>query len=109
MRCEADSRVQAAAPRQVAPAPRTAPTSSSAVVSLAFGVLSYVALPFVGALVAIVAGHHARNEIRVSGGRMDGLALANTGLVLGYGQLVLIAVALMLAFAIAIFAIAVGA
>lgn len=88
---------------------RPVQTSASAVVSLVFGVLSYVALPFVGALMAIVLGHHARKEIRISGHRIDGMAMANTGLVLGYAQMALIAVAVSFAFIVAIVAIAAGA
>ena len=37
-------------------------TSISAVISLIFGILSWVGLPFFGAVVAIVCGHVARGE-----------------------------------------------
>ena len=37
-----------------------APTSSLAVTSLVFGILSWCVLPFVGAIVAIICGHMAR-------------------------------------------------
>jgi hypothetical protein len=76
-------------------------TSTNAIVSLVFGVLSWMALPFVAAIVAIVCGHVARAEIRrlppwsVVG---DGLAVA--GLVLGYLQLALIASVLLLVFTV---------
>ena len=68
---------------------RTQPTSPTAVVSLVFGILSYLALPLVGALIAVVTGHAARREIRVSGGKLDGQLLASVGLALGYSQLAL--------------------
>ncbi|MFC4728903.1 DUF4190 domain-containing protein [Coralloluteibacterium thermophilus] len=71
------------------PVPATpAPTHSGAVVSLVFGVLSWLLIPFIGALVAVVAGHLARRDIRAAGGRLQGDGLALGGLVLGWVQLV---------------------
>ena len=58
------------------------PTNAAAVVSLATGIASWVLLPFLAAIVAVIAGHMARGQIRREGGDGDGLALA--GLVLGY-------------------------
>ena len=63
------------------------PTSGAATVSLIFGILAYVFLPLIGAIVAVIAGHMARNEIRASGGRLGGNGLATAGLVLGYIQI----------------------
>lgn len=58
-------------------------TNTMAIVSVISGVLSWVALPFIGAIVAIVTGHMARNEIKSNPGMQgDGLAIA--GLILGY-------------------------
>ncbi|MCK7593140.1 DUF4190 domain-containing protein [Pseudomarimonas salicorniae] len=57
-------------------------TSTAAIISLVFGIVSWIALPLLGALVAIVAGHMARAEIRRE--RIDGDNLALIGLVLGY-------------------------
>lgn len=63
-------------------------TSSLAVVSLIFGVLAYVFLPFVGALVAVICGHAARSEIRrAPPGTFDGDGLALAGLILGWIQI----------------------
>lgn len=63
-------------------APRT---SSTAVISLVFGILSWVVLPFIGAVVAIITGHMARAEIRRSvPGTVDGDGLALGGLILGW-------------------------
>ena len=59
-------------------------TCSMATISLVFGILSWVALPFVGALAAIICGHMARAEIRRSEGALDGDGHAVAGLVLGY-------------------------
>lgn len=64
------------------------PTSNSATVSLIFGILAWVLLPVIGAIVAVIAGHMARREIAESGGRLGGDGLAIAGLVLGYLQLI---------------------
>ena len=73
-------------------------TSTAAVVSLVFGILSWVMLPFVGAVVAVVAGHMARADIRRANGTLDGDGLAVGGLVLGWLHL-----AAMLLFVLAVF------
>ena len=64
-------------------------TSSLAIVSLVSGILSWVALPLLGSIVAIITGHMARGEIRRSGGTLDGDGLAVGGLILGYLQIAL--------------------
>jgi hypothetical protein len=86
-------------------APQPLPTSSAAIVSVAAGVASWVLLPMLAALVAIVAGHMARGEIRRSGGQIQGDALALVGLVLGYINL-LLGLAVILAIAFGVFALA---
>lgn len=72
-------------------------TSSLATVSLVFGILTWVMLPFVGALVAVVCGHLARSEIRGAppDAALDGDGLAVAGLVLGYVHLAVCVVAVM--------------
>lgn len=63
-------------------------TSSLAVVSLIFGVLAYVFLPGIGALVAVICGHSARSEIRRSPpGSIEGDGMALAGLILGWIQI----------------------
>jgi hypothetical protein len=57
-------------------------TSTAAIISLVFGIVSWIVLPVLGALVAIIAGHMARAEIRRE--RIDGDAMALIGLILGY-------------------------
>ncbi len=57
-------------------------TSTAAVLSLVFGIASWIVLPLLGALVAIIAGHMARAEIRRE--RIEGDAMALIGLILGY-------------------------
>lgn len=67
------------------PAPAT---STAATISLVFGILSWIALPLIGAIVAIVAGHMARREISASNNQISGAGLATAGLILGYAQVV---------------------
>ena len=64
-------------------------TSTLAVASLVFGILSWCLLPFIGAIVAIICGHMARAEIRRApiDARMEGNGLAIAGLALGYVHL----------------------
>jgi hypothetical protein len=69
-------------------APRT--TCTLAVVSLCFGIAAWTVFPFVGAIVAVICGHLARREIRQTLSEpLDGDGFAVTGLVLGYAQLIL--------------------
>jgi len=71
-------------------------TSGTAISSLVFGILSWVALPFIGALVAVICGHVARGEIRrMPAGTIDGDGLAVAGMILGYLQLALCALGLL--------------
>ena len=84
-------------------------TSSLALVSLIFGILAYVFLPFVGALVAVICGHSARSEIRrAPPGTIEGDGLALTGLILGWIQLAFSVIAIGFVILIAIGAIAFG-
>ena len=80
--------------------PPASRTSSLAVVSLVFGILTWCVLPFIGALVAIVCGHLARSEIRraPAGTVTEGDGMAVAGLVLGYVHLLFAALVLMLVF-----------
>jgi hypothetical protein len=64
-------------------------TSNLATISLISGILTWVIVPIIGAIVAIITGHKAKNEIRDSNGQLTGDGMATAGLVLGYLQLVL--------------------
>ena len=78
----------------IAPVPRT---STTAVLSLVFGILSWCVLPLVGAVVAVVTGHVARGEIRrAAPGELEGDGMAVAGLVLGWANLALLALGLAL-------------
>jgi len=70
-------------------------TNTLAIVSLVFGILAWTVVPLVGAIVAIITGHMARGELRVSqpAGHETGDGLAVAGLVLGWLQLVLLVMA----------------
>lgn len=77
-----------------------AATNTLAILSLVFGIISYFALPLVGAIAAIVMGHLARSQIRRTGESGGGLALA--GLVLGYVHLLLLTIGVVAAVIVAI-------
>ena len=73
-------------------------TSSLAIVSLVCGIVSWIAIPLLGSIVAIITGHMARSEIRGSGGSIDGDGLAIGGLILGYLQIAFVALGLAVLF-----------
>ena len=78
-------------PGQLTTAPASVPNSTAAVVSLVCGILCWVLiLPLIGAIVAVVAGHMARSEIRAANGRVGGAGMAKAGLILGYAHLALL-------------------
>jgi len=64
-------------------------TSSTAIVSLVFGILGWTLLPWIGSIVAIIAGHMARAEIRRDPERIEGDGMAVAGLLLGWIMLIL--------------------
>lgn len=64
-------------------------TSTPALLSLIFGLLSWLMVPLIGAIAAIVCGHMGRSEIRKNPDRLEGDGLAIAGLILGYLQLVM--------------------
>ena len=53
------------------------------------GILGWFVIPIVGAIIAVITGHMAKNEIRQSKGALGGDGMATVGLVLGYANLVL--------------------
>ena len=74
-------------------------TSGTAVASLIFGILSWVMLPFIGALLAVVLGHSARSEIRrAPPGTIEGDGMALGGLILGWVHLAFFIIVVMLIF-----------
>jgi hypothetical protein len=69
--------------------PVAVPNSNLAIISLVSGILTWVLLPVIAAIVAVITGHMARREIRQSGGQLAGDGLALIGLILGYAQIAL--------------------
>jgi hypothetical protein len=59
-------------------------TNTMAIVSLVAGIVGWTVMPLLGSIVAIIAGHMARGQIRRSNGMEEGNGLALIGLVLGY-------------------------
>lgn len=72
--------------------PPPATTDGAAIASLVLGILSFVVVPFVGAIVAIALGMTARKRIDASDGRIGGRGLAVGGLALGIANLVVVLV-----------------
>ena len=74
-------------------------TSGTAIASLIFGILSWIMLPFIGALLAVVLGHSARSEIRrAPPGTIEGDGMALGGLILGWVHLAFFIIVVMLIF-----------
>jgi hypothetical protein len=66
------------------------PTSTLAIVSLVSGIATWVLIPILGAIIAVISGHLAKREIKQSGGQLSGYGLATAGLALGYLQLIIV-------------------
>src|SRR5687768_10963879 len=64
-------------------------TNTMAIVSLCFGIGSWVVIPFIGAIVAIITGHMARKEIWENASQFEGDGLALGGLITGYANIAL--------------------
>jgi hypothetical protein len=79
-----------------------------AVASLVLGVGSWVALGPLGAVPAVITGHMARKEMRRSPGEAAGEGMATAGLWLGYANLIVTALVLLL-FGAALIAFLAGA
>ena len=80
------------------PVPTVLPhTSTLAIVSLIAGIVSWILLPFISAIVAVITGHMAKSEIKKSMGMVTGNGMATAGLVLGYINLALALCALCVA------------
>ena len=74
------------------------PTNTLATVSLVLGILSWIVLPFIGAVGAVICGHMARAEIRRAPHAYEGDSMAIAGLVLGYLHLLAFAFFMMVVF-----------
>jgi hypothetical protein len=67
--------------------PMAPSTSSWAIASLALSIASFFVLPIIGAVLGIIFGHMALNEIKQSQGRVEGRGMALGGLIVGYVHL----------------------
>jgi hypothetical protein len=65
-----------------------APNSTLAIASLVLGILGWTLLPIVAAVIAVITGHLAKNEIKKSAGQLAGTGMATAGLILGYSALI---------------------
>jgi len=65
------------------------PCCGQATASLVFGILSFVALPIIGGFLAVVLGYGALGKIRESYHQLRGETRAKVGIVLGFGNLIL--------------------
>ena len=72
-----------------APAAPASSTSALAVASLIAGIFSWILMPFIAGVVAVICGHMARGEIKRSNGTLEGDGLAIAGLVLGWVNIAL--------------------
>jgi hypothetical protein len=105
MRSDTSRVQQSPAPQGQSPYPypytASRPTNSLAIVSLVTGLASFVILPVLAAVVAVVTGHMARRQVRQTGESGSGLALA--GLILGYVNigLAVIAIAILVVLVVA--------
>ena len=64
-------------------------SNALAVASLIAGIFSWILMPFIAGVVAVICGHMARGEIKRSNGTLEGDGLAIAGLVLGWINVVL--------------------
>lgn len=62
----------------------SAPTSSTATISLIAGILGLTLFPIIGSIVAVITGMMARREIRETEGALGGEGVATAGLILGW-------------------------
>jgi len=72
-------------------------TSGKATASLICGIIAYIILPFFAAIPAIILGHLALSDIKKRAGHLKGNGLAIAGMVMGYAQIVLLPVILIIA------------
>lgn len=76
--------------------PMAVSTNPLAIASLVCSLGSWFILPIVGAIVGVVLGHLALNQIRHASGKQDGNAMAVTGLVVGYVHLAIVPIIIVL-------------
>jgi hypothetical protein len=81
-------------------------SSDTAVASLICGILGWSVLPIVGGILAIILGYTAKDEIRRSEGALGGDGLAALGLALGYANVGIAALSVVVVLLLAVLGIA---
>ena len=82
--------------------------SGLAIASLVCGIAAWIIFPVVAAIAAVVTGHLAKKEIRESGNTLGGDGMALAGLLMGYIQLGLFVLFLIIVLLVVLFAIPAG-
>ena len=77
-------------------------TSVWAVVSLIAGIANYIGFFFFGAVIALITGYVAKNEISDGNGQIEGERLASAGVILGWIGLGISLLAVCLIIAVAV-------
>ncbi len=101
-------------PESIQPAPEfpvvaAKKDSGLAIASLVCGIAAWIIFPVVAAIAAVVTGHLAKKEIRESGNTLGGDGMALAGLLMGYIQLGLFVLAMIIAILAILFFIPTGA
>ncbi|MFW6058798.1 MAG: DUF4190 domain-containing protein [Phycisphaeraceae bacterium] len=71
------------------PPPATSTTSGKAIAAMILGIIGLTGGAAPLGIIALVLGYSARNDIRASGGTLDGDGMATAGIVLGWIAVVL--------------------
>ncbi len=100
-------------PESIQPAPEfpvaaAKKDSGLAIASLVCGIAAWIIFPVVAAIAAVVTGHLAKKEIRESGNTLGGDGMALAGLLMGYIQLGLFVLAMIIAILAILFFIPTG-
>jgi hypothetical protein len=66
-----------------------ASTSYWAIASVACAIANWFLIPVIGAILGVIFGHIALNEISSSQGQVEGRSMALAGLIIGYASLAL--------------------
>lgn len=75
-------------------------TSTNAVISLIAGIASFIIVPLIGGIAAIIFGKIAKNEIRQGQGRVTGDGMATFGSVLGWINVAIVIIPICFMFVI---------
>lgn len=73
----------------------TSSINGLAITSLVLGILTWLVLPLIGAIIAIITGHIARSQIKRN--EQDGAGLALGGLILSYLHIAIVGIAILVA------------